>query len=317
MKIEQLRDMVAIVEQGSLRAAARHLGVQQPALTKSIRSLERELGVPLFERDPRGMMLTASGRLLHLRASAIVNEMRRAKDEISQAGGDEEGTLVAGLSIMPHVGLLPHALPAFKQRYPRVRIKLIEGLFPDLEGRLRNGALDFYLGATPRQPPAPGLLSKLLFENSRAVVGRLGHPLAKAKSLKELLAAEWATTSLDYNAEADLVGVFASHGLAPPRVMLQAASALSLLVALAYSDLLAFVPVQWAELALTRNALQAIPIREQIPAPSIVMIRRPDLPLTPAAEFFCDLMLRYAPAPERQPAKAKAKAKGPASARRA
>ena len=301
MKIDQLRDMVAIVEQGSLRAAARHLGMQQPALTKSIRALERELGVALFERDPRGMLLTASGRLLHLRASAIVNEVRRAKDEISQAGADEEGTLVAGLSIMPHLGLLPHTLPDFKRRYPRVKLKLIEGLFPDLEGRLRNGTLDFYLGATPRQPPAPGLLSKLLFENARAVVGRIGHPLAGAKSLKDLLAAEWATPSLDYNAEEDLIGVFTNHGLAPPRVMLQAASALSLLVGLAHSDLLAFVPMQWADLPLTHNALQAIAIRERIPAPAIVMIRRPDLPLTPAAEFFCDLMLRHASAPERPP----------------
>lgn len=300
MKIEQLRDMVTIVEQGSLRAAARHLGVQQPALTKSLRALERELGVALFERDPRGMVLTANGRLLHVRASAIVNEMRRVRDEISQAAGGEEGTLVAGLSIMPHIGLLPHVLPDFKRRYPRVRLKLIEGLFPDLERRLRNGELDFYIGAAPRQPPAPGLLSRLLFENTRAVVARRGHPLAGAKRLKDLVDAEWATPSLDHVAEQDLNEVFVSHGLDAPVVMLQAASALSLVVALAHTDLLAFLPRQWADFAPTRDALQIIPIREQVPAPPIVLIRRPDLPLTPAAEHFCDLMLRFAPEPPRR-----------------
>ena len=77
--------------------------------------------------------------------------------------------------------------------------------------------------------------------------------------------------------------------------MLQAASALSLMVALASTDLLAFLPQQWSDFALARESLQVIELAERIPAPSIVMIRRPDLPLTPAAEYFCDLLLRFAP----------------------
>ena len=60
MKLNQLRDMVAIVQQGSLRAAARHLDLAQPALTRSIRTLERDLGTALFEREARGMVLTTA-----------------------------------------------------------------------------------------------------------------------------------------------------------------------------------------------------------------------------------------------------------------
>jgi DNA-binding transcriptional LysR family regulator len=160
---------------------------------------------------------------------------------------------------------------------------------------LSNGALDFFIGASPPQAPAPGLLSTLLFENTREVVGRKGHPLAGAGALEDLQDGEWATPSLDYNAEEDLNGVFASRGLAPPRVMLQVGSALSLMVALASTDLLAFLPQQWSEFALARESLQVIAIAERIPAPAIVMIRRPDLPLTPAAEYFTDLLLRFAP----------------------
>ncbi|CAN5513852.1 LysR substrate-binding domain-containing protein [soil metagenome] len=297
MKLEQLRDLVAIVEHGSLRAAARHLGLQQPALTRSIRALERELGVALFERDRRGMTLTESGRLLHRRASGVVNDVRRARDEIAQATGGTSGSLVVGLSIMPHVGMLPHMLPDFKLRYPAVKLTIIEGLFPDLESRLRSGMLDFYIGVAPRQTPAPGLISKLLFENTRAVVGRVGHPMAKARSLAQLTSAEWATPSIDYKSEEDMSEVFATHCLPPPRVTLQVASALSLMVALARSDLLALLPIQWSEFALTRDALRVIPVKERLEAPSIVMISRSDLPLTPAAEHFLDLMLRHAPTP--------------------
>src|ERR1700722_16720488 len=113
MKLAQITDMIAIVEHGSLRAAARRLEVPQPALTRSVRALERELGVVLFERAARGMTLTAPGRLFHRRACAIVSEMRRARDELAQNAGDDHGEVVAGLSIMPHVGLLPRALPVF------------------------------------------------------------------------------------------------------------------------------------------------------------------------------------------------------------
>jgi LysR family transcriptional regulator of abg operon len=192
--------------------------------------------------------------------------------------------------------MLPYALKVFRQRYPQVRLQLIEGLFPDVESALREGRIDFYLGAAPRVTPAPGLAVELLFENRRAVVCRKGHPLASARSLKALANAEWAITGVDYNAEDDIARLFAAHRItSTPRVLLRARSAMSMMVALAHTDLLAMLPVQWEEFPMTRDTLQTIRIREILPAPAIVQIWRPDLPLTPAAEHFCDLMKRYVP----------------------
>jgi LysR family transcriptional regulator of abg operon len=298
VKLDQLQHLVAIVEQGSLRAAARSLPVPQPALTRSVRALERELGVALFVRASTGMTLTPAGRQFHARATSIVNEARRARDEISQVSGDEQGTVVAALSIMPHVGMLPQALSAFRRRWPLVRLHLIEGLFPDVERRLRDGEIDFYLGAAPRDAPAAGLAVQHLFANTRAVVCRKGHPLAAVRSLKSLSKGEWAVTAVDYNADDDLTRLFAAHGLPPPAVLLRARAAMSIRVALAYSDLLAMLPVQWGEFPLTRDALQIVRVREPLPAPDIVLVRRPDLPLTPAAEFLCDTLMREGPAPD-------------------
>lgn len=295
MKLDQLQHLVAIVEHGSLRAAARRLELPQPALTRSIRALEKELGEALFLRQATGMVLTAAGRRFHVRASAIANEARRARDEIAQHAGDDRGTVVVALSIMPHLGMLPYALTAFRQRYPQVRLQLIEGLFPDVESGLRQGAIDFYLGAAPQAAPAAGLAMQRLFENRRAVVCRKGHPLAHARSLKALANADWAITGVDYNAEDDIARLFQSHQLPTPRVLVRARSAMSVMVSLAYTDLLAMLPVQWDEFPMTRDALQTIRVREVLPAPAIVVIRRPDLPLTPAAEHFCDLMKRHVP----------------------
>lgn len=295
MKLEQLEHLLAIVEQGSLRAAARRLDLPQPALTRSVRALERELGGPLFLREASGMILNEMGRRFHARASLIVNEARRAQVEFAHGLGDESGTLVASLSIMPHVSMLPRALPLFRQRYPQVQLRLLEGLFPDVESGLRDGSVDFYLGAAPNQPIAPGLSTKHLIDNTRTIVCRKGHPLASANALVELQDADWASTSVDYRAEADLGRLFRSHGLEPPRVVLAARSALSLMVALAYSDLLAMLPRQWESFPLTADALQVIRVRESLPAPEIVLIQRSGAPLTPAAEFFCDVLLRELP----------------------
>lgn len=127
------------------------------------------------------------------------------------------------------------------------------------------------------------------------MIGRKGHSLAGAKSIRDLAKAEWATTTLDFNAETDLNELFAKHKLPAPHIVLQAQSALSVIVALSSCDLLAILPAQWNEFPLTRNVLQVINIKEKLPAPDIVMIRRPDLPLTPAADHFCDLMKRHLP----------------------
>src|SRR3954470_9474799 len=295
MKLEQLSHLTAIVEHRSLRAAARRLGVPQPALTRSIRSLEKELGAELFLREASGMVLTDAGRKFHVRAAAIVHEAARARDELTQHDGGGTGKVVAALSIMPHVGMLPGALAPFRERYPHVQLQLIEGLFPDVEAGLREGGIDFYVGAAPREAPAPGLAVKHLFDNTRAVVSRKDHPLGRARTIKALLSAEWAIPPVDYTGENALGRLFASHDLPRPEVLLRARSATSLMVALAHTDLLAMLPVQWGEFPLTRDTLQLIRIREPLPAPPIVCIRRPNLPLTPAAEHFLDLLMRNQP----------------------
>lgn len=299
MKLNQLRDVVAVAERGSLRAAARHLGAAQPALSRSIHELERELGVPLFERRARGMLLTAMGEVFVRRAGAVLGEVRRARDEIEQLQGGVGGSVVAALSSVPHMALLPSTLRPFRARYPKVRLRIIEGVYPAVEAGLKDGSIDFYIGPTPGRSLAPELAEEKLFDNTRTILARKGHPLANARSLRELVDTEWAwaTTSITQDAEAELAELFARYRLPTPRLAVMATSALTLIVALLHSDVLALVPVQWTRFALTGRNLMPIRVAEALGAPPIVAIRRAGLPLTPAAEFFVDLMRRRAPRP--------------------
>jgi LysR family transcriptional regulator, regulator of abg operon len=290
MKLNQLRDLLAIVERGSLRAAARHLGQAQPALTRSIRMLEQDLGTSLFEREARGMVLTPAGKLFYQRASLVVQELRHAREEIEQHSGQMTGTVVMGLSIMPHVGWLPQALPIFREKFPHIKLKVIEGLYPAIESGLRDGSIDFYLGAAPDEAIESGLISTEITKNTRTVVARKNHPLRHAQSITDLKNAQWASTSVSFNAENDLIDLFAQYQLPAPQLMFQANSALSLMVALSCTDLIALLPVQWNDFHLTRDTLQVIHIQESLPAPSIVCIKRPGLPLTPAADGLLEIL---------------------------
>ena len=290
MKLHQLRDAVAIAERGSLRAASRHLQLAQPALTRSLSQLEQELGTALFERNGRGMVPTAVGQVFVQRATAILNEVRRAQEEVEQFGGATAGSVTLALSIAAHTALLPHALGPFRAAYPAARLRIIEGIYPGVESRLRDGSIDFYVGPEPDYPLPPDLRRELLFANTRVVVARHGHPCARATSLAELAAAEWASTSVTLQAGEEFAALFRSLGLAPPRLTLQSQSALTLMVSLTCSDLLAMVPVQWTQFGPTSRLLQVIPVREALPAPAVVLVQRAGLPLTPAATRLADLL---------------------------
>jgi DNA-binding transcriptional LysR family regulator len=294
MKFNQLRDFVAVAENGSLRAAARALGLAQPAITRSVQELEHSLGAQLFIREARGVSLTPIGQSLLLRAINILGDVRRAREAVTQQQGSSEGELVVGLSIAGHLGILANAIRPFRKRYPRVNLRVIEGFMPTLENDLRNGTVDLYIGPVlERSAPGDMQVTKL-FDNRRVVIARRGHPLENARSLSELVDAAWLTTSITHDAADELNAAFADHGLPPPNLVCQCQSALSILTILVNSDILAMVPIQWTSSPVLRGWLSLVELEEDFAAPPIMLVHRAGLGLTPAGEYFTHLAARAA-----------------------
>ena len=90
MRLNQIRDFLAIVESGSLRAAAGKIGISQPAITKSIRQLEEELHVQLLQRNARGAAITRAGKTFLARARVVQAELRKAEDDLAALRGGRE-----------------------------------------------------------------------------------------------------------------------------------------------------------------------------------------------------------------------------------
>ncbi|MEY2687822.1 MAG: hypothetical protein RL375_2020 [Pseudomonadota bacterium] len=91
MRLGQIRDFLAVVESGSISATARRLGVSQPGLTRSLGSLEAEVGVALLKRTRTGVALTRESQACHVRARAGYSELMNAQEEVTR------GSLPAGL----------------------------------------------------------------------------------------------------------------------------------------------------------------------------------------------------------------------------
>jgi len=282
-----------VADKGSLRAAARQIGVAQPAISRSIAEVEREVGAALFERSARGAVTTAVGQRFLLRATAILAELQRAKEEAAQILGEGSGHVSVALSTAVHLALLPKALPVFRAKYPNILLSIREGLFARVHREVEEGALDFYMGPLSETPVPGSLQSELAFNNRRIILSRKGHSLRHANSLSKLVNADWISTTVTETEDAELGPLFAAHGLPTPKVRLHVQSSLTMTLAVAHTDLLVMVPQQWLGFPTTRDLLQEVRVKEPLDAPAVYAVRQRRFPLTPAAQLFYDLLLQF------------------------
>lgn len=291
MKLSNIRDILAVAETGSLRAASRRLGITQPTMTRNIRDAENELGVSLFTRHAQGVTLTEMGRLFVRRAAAINAELRHISEQLEQAKGRFTGEVSVAMSAAASVALLPAVLGKFQKQYPRALLKLAESLFQPVEMSVLSGEVDFFVGPIYELPAAPSLLVEKLFDNRRIVIAREGHKLSGARSLEELQGARWIRPSFsDHRDEADSEAMFERAGMPTPEIVMHTRSMMMTLIAVTRSDLLTILPMQWLEFAHADHQIQAIDIENGLQAAPVCIVRRSDLPLTPLAERFCDMM---------------------------
>lgn len=294
MKLSHIRDLVAVAQRGGIRAAARNLGLAQPAISRSVRELERELGVSLFERGATGMTLTPAGEAFYKRARAIQSDIDRACDEARQLSGAGVGTITVGLGTAPLIALLPKVLEPLQRRFPAVELTIEEGLFPAMEGGIREGSIDFYVGPPNELSIGAEFAIEKLMDNRRIIIGRRHHPLVTARTLADLEGAKWVGTSVTSDHSAELAPLFAQYDLPPPTISVRTRSGLSAMMVTASTDLLALLPRQWESFARRTDLLGAIAVREDLSAPPICLIARAALPMTPMAQYLADQFRRAA-----------------------
>lgn len=294
MKPNQLHAFVAVIEQMSIRAAARVLGISQPAVTKIVRELEREVGAPLVERSVKGVRLTEFGRAFAPRARLLLADMQRARDEIAQIRNGATGSISLAVSASFALTVLPAAFKDFHTRLPAVDVQFSEAVLPWMLARLRDGYLDFAVAHVVPGRLDPQFETIELFPVQLVVGLRERHPLRASRSLMDLYEGEWILPGDDHGQRGgDAVApLFMPLGLPPPARVIQGQSVTVALGLVGHMDLIGLFVEPLVKLAFKRHGIRRVEIEEALPTLNVCVIKRKGQLLTPAAQHFVECVQR-------------------------
>jgi DNA-binding transcriptional LysR family regulator len=180
VEIDQVQALVAIVRGGGVTRAAAALHLSQPAVSRRLHLLERELGAPLFERMRKGVILTEAGRAFLPHAEALLASMRDGAEAVRALEGADRGAITLALVGTLASTWLTARLQRFRDAYPGVQLGLRTALSAEVSALVRRG--DATLGVRYGADDHPGLVSSAMHEEARLVVCSPRHRLARARN---------------------------------------------------------------------------------------------------------------------------------------
>jgi len=173
----QVRALTAIARSASLSGAAKMIGVAEPSLYRAAREVEQVLGRSLFYRSPTGVVTNRLGAEIARRWGLAQLEIDIGFDDVRALGGFFSGRVAIGSLPLARTFILPRAINHASQIYPQARFEIVDGPYQTLLQNLREGVLDFLVGALRNPPPFDDISGDELLWDPYAVVARRDHPL--------------------------------------------------------------------------------------------------------------------------------------------
>jgi DNA-binding transcriptional LysR family regulator len=224
MDMRQLQRFVAVVDSGSFNRAAETLAVSQPSLTRSIQLLEEALQGSLFDRGPRGVVLTTAGQELLPRARLILSERDRALVALRSLTGKQAQTISIGTDASFSMQRIPVALSKLAVSHPTVHVTVREGPVGELLDLLKEGSLNLVFGARSPALDLGELEFRPLATESAGVILRADHPQAKSRRLRlHDISARWIVPSHPA-LEQGWRAMFAEAGVPVPSIAVRTSS---------------------------------------------------------------------------------------------
>lgn len=182
MEFRQLKYFVRIVELSSFSKAAQDLFIAQPALSNQISNLEKELNTQLLSRSVRGVAPTEAGKTLYRHAQAIIRQIDHLKHEVENESANPKGSVSIGIPTSVSNVLASPLIAATQERYPEIKLQIVESLSGHLEELVSTGRIEMSL-----------LFESLLTESQR-IDKASGFSLDKTPILEEELFLQTTTT---------------------------------------------------------------------------------------------------------------------------
>lgn len=235
----QLRALIALADAGSYAAASNDTGLAQPSLHRAVGDLSVALKHKLVERRGKGVALTEQGKRTARRFRLARAELHAGLSELAALLGHETGRITIGAMPLSRARILPAAVAAFHRNYNDVSINIVEGAFHEMIEPLRDGDIDFMIGAMRATSPGPDVLQQPLFDDRPAVIGRKGHPALSGKiSLERLAKYPWIIPTAGTPLREGWEGIFGKLPVPVPKVPIECGSVITIRQILIESDFL-------------------------------------------------------------------------------
>ncbi len=222
MNLQQLRYLCAVVDHGlNVSVAADALFTSQPGISKQIRQLEDELGVPIFIRQGKRLAaLTAGGEVIVAIARRALQELNNLKRVGAEFKSEDTGTLAIATTHTQARYVLPPVLKRFAERYPKVRLLLHQGNPVQVAEQTQRSDVDVGI-ATEALADYPGLVSLPCYTWNRCVLVPKGHPLANVRPLTLEALARYPIVTYDFSftGRSEINTAFAAKGIEPNVVL--------------------------------------------------------------------------------------------------
>ena len=298
MDYRRIQLFLAAVRHGNMTEAAAELEISQPALSKSVKALEKSLGVRLLERGRFGVTPTPYGEALVAHGSVIEAELRNALGEIDALKGATGGHVLVGCGPSEATRLLPQALLAMLGTHPELKVSVLYGLNETLMPLVKNGEVDFALSSVPARATDADLVHDQLCNEAGAVVARSGHPLASRRSVApvDLLAQSFILARRRELERVAFDDLFRAQEIEPPEPVIESTSTVLMKAVVMQSDMLTFIPRElmwWEEQA---GQLVALNVSGSPWVRRVGITRRQRGSLSPAARRLIEALKRSAQA---------------------
>ncbi len=226
--LQQLRAFATIAATGSLGRAAVELHITQPALSRTIQRLEEQVGTALFERHSKGMHLTEVGHALLPRANWLRHEAQLARDEIDAMRGLQKGTIRVGAVGSVACSVLPMAIGNFLEKWPNLKVQVLEGFWDRLASALVQNEIDLALAPCIAATDEIEAIQDCRWTDTSHVVASLDHPLRARRKLRyeDLKGQRWVLPGKEAEPHAHLQRTLAKLGLTMPGIVVETRSVL-------------------------------------------------------------------------------------------
>lgn len=219
LKLRDLETLVAVSQAGSMARAATALSISQPAVSKAIAELEYTLGVPMFDRTPKGVEATVYGRAMLKWASAVFDDIRQGVKEIEFLSDPSSGELRIGATEPMIAGILPAILTRLSTHHPRIAFQIVGyGARAQQYRDLYERRIDLTLGRV-LDPTLDEFRTDILFDEALLVVAGSGNPLTKRRRIRlaDLAGEPWTLPYPDTVVGQMIAEAFHASGLKLPQ----------------------------------------------------------------------------------------------------